>query len=74
MGQIQNVFLIVIPATILFAWIFFWFCERPFITRKPTTGLRQSSVEKSHEPISLLVNAIEPQVSAALNNRLTPEA
>ena len=32
--QIQNVFLITIPATILFAWVFFWFCERPFMIRK----------------------------------------
>jgi len=23
--------LVVILATILFAWIFFWFCERPYI-------------------------------------------
>ena len=34
LGQIQNVFLIVLPATILAAWTFFWFCERPFMTRK----------------------------------------
>jgi len=32
--QMQNVFLITIPATIVFAWMFFWFCERPFMKRK----------------------------------------
>ncbi len=32
--QMQNVFLITIPATIVFAWLFFWFCERPFMNRK----------------------------------------
>lgn len=31
--QIENVFLVTIPATILFAWVFFWFCEKPFMTR-----------------------------------------
>jgi peptidoglycan/LPS O-acetylase OafA/YrhL len=32
--QMQNVLLITIPATIVFAWLFFWFCERPFMNRK----------------------------------------
>ena len=33
--QVVNVFVIVVPATILFAWVFFWFCEKPFMVRKP---------------------------------------
>ena len=32
--QVQNVFLITVPATILFAWVFFWFCEKPFMVRR----------------------------------------
>jgi len=32
--QMQNVFLLTIPATIVSAWVFFWFCERPFMNRK----------------------------------------
>jgi len=32
--QIVNVALVVIPATIIFAFLFFWFCERPFMTRR----------------------------------------
>jgi len=32
---------LVIPATILFAWIFFWFCERPFMAK------RKANVEES---------------------------
>jgi len=24
----------VIPATILAAWVFFWFCERPFMVKR----------------------------------------
>src|ERR1041384_6068808 len=34
--QLVNVFVVVVPATIIFAWAFFWFCEKPFMTkRKP---------------------------------------
>lgn len=29
--QLLNVFAVVVPATLIFAWIFFWFCERPFM-------------------------------------------
>lgn len=32
--QIENVFLVVIPATIIFAWLFFWFCEKPFMVKR----------------------------------------
>lgn len=33
--QLANVFLVVVPAVILFAWVFFWFCEKPFMVRRP---------------------------------------
>ena len=29
--QMTNVFIAIVPATIFFAWVFFWFCERPFM-------------------------------------------
>lgn len=32
-SQVVNVFVVVIPATILFAWIYFWFCEKPFMVK-----------------------------------------
>lgn len=32
--QMANVFILVLPATILFAWLFFWFCEKPFMVRR----------------------------------------
>src|ERR1041385_1206728 len=32
--QLVNVVLIVIPATIVFAWAFFWFCEKPFMVKR----------------------------------------
>ena len=31
--QSMNVLLLTVPVTILFAWVFFWFCERPFMVR-----------------------------------------
>ena len=31
--QSVNVLLLTVPVTILFAWVFFWFCERPFMVR-----------------------------------------
>ena len=32
--QLANVFVVVLPATIIFAWVFFWFCEKPFMVRR----------------------------------------
>jgi peptidoglycan/LPS O-acetylase OafA/YrhL len=31
--QLANVFVVVLPATIIFAWLFFWFCEKPFMMK-----------------------------------------
>jgi peptidoglycan/LPS O-acetylase OafA/YrhL len=54
--QLENVFLVIVPATILFAWVFFWFCEKPFMVR------RASSPESAPEGWSPLP---ETQPSAA---------
>jgi peptidoglycan/LPS O-acetylase OafA/YrhL len=35
--QLVNVFLVIVPATIIFAWVFFWFCEKPFMVRRGMT-------------------------------------
>jgi peptidoglycan/LPS O-acetylase OafA/YrhL len=32
--QLANVVMVIVPATILFAWMFFWFCEKPFMVRR----------------------------------------
>jgi peptidoglycan/LPS O-acetylase OafA/YrhL len=67
LGPMQNVFILVIPATILFAWVFFWFCERPFMLRKALSdsttfgNLRQA---EDRPALSILDGSIEPQVSA----------
>jgi peptidoglycan/LPS O-acetylase OafA/YrhL len=49
--QVSNVFLVVVPAVILFAWVFFWFCEKPFMVRRAPSGKT--------------VPALTPQPSAA---------
>jgi len=60
--QIQNVFVITIPATILFAWVFFWFCERPFMIRKVTRVEHGPEPNReSHPTIPPLNVAIESQ-------------
>ena len=41
--QVTNVFLVVIPATIIFAWIFFWFCEKPFMVRRAPKAVEVST-------------------------------
>ena len=51
--QMQNVFLITIPATIVFAWLFFWFCERPFMSKKAAKRSQSEAPLKSDSEDSL---------------------
>ena len=37
--QVANVFIVTVPATLVAAWIFFWFCEKPFMTRRGPTAI-----------------------------------
>ena len=32
--QLANVVMVLVPATIVFAWLFFWFCEKPFMVKR----------------------------------------
>jgi peptidoglycan/LPS O-acetylase OafA/YrhL len=48
--QLANVFAVVVPAVILFAWVFFWFCEKPFMVKST--------------PANKAVPALTPQPSA----------
>jgi peptidoglycan/LPS O-acetylase OafA/YrhL len=48
LGQIPNVLLVIVPAVILFAWAFFWFCERPFM---PSRGdFKKISTQQPQSP------------------------
>ena len=42
--QSVNVLLLTVPVTILFAWVFFWFWERPFMVRRK----KETTDRKSH--------------------------
>ena len=42
--QLANVFVVVIPATILFAWVFFWFCEKPFMVSRRLTKMTSDRI------------------------------
>src|SRR5215510_4203343 len=33
--QLVNVMVVTIPAVIIFAWVYFWFCEKPFMVKRP---------------------------------------
>ena len=46
--QLGNVLLVVIPGTILFAWVFFWFCEKPFMARRTV----HETAQRSHPQIT----------------------
>jgi peptidoglycan/LPS O-acetylase OafA/YrhL len=46
--QILNVVLVVVPATILFAWVFFWFCEKPFMVRRAPKAMKVSTDYTDH--------------------------
>jgi len=41
--QSVNVLLLTVPVTILFAWVFFWFCERPFMVRRKAKSAETGS-------------------------------
>lgn len=48
--QLGNVFLVVVPATILFAWVFFWFCEKPFMARRAASTRAEKMPAWTTEP------------------------
>jgi len=31
--QLANALVVIVPAVIVFAWVFFWFCEKPFMVK-----------------------------------------
>ena len=68
MGQLANLFLIVIPAVILFAWVFFWVCERPFMrssTGRPDAISEPPQLSETSLPsLPMLDNSIEAPVGA----------
>ena len=39
-SQMGKVLVLVMPATIVAAWVFFWFCEKPFMAKRKTKQAR----------------------------------
>ena len=51
---ILNTLLIVVPATVAFAWLFFRFCERPYM-RKAVRKVQRADGSRAEEPASVFV-------------------
>ena len=51
--QLANTVLLTIPATILFAWIFFWFCERPYMRKTSRVRTKEITPITQLEPESV---------------------
>jgi peptidoglycan/LPS O-acetylase OafA/YrhL len=47
---LANTFFVVVPATIVFAWIFFWFCERPFMRKRAEVRKEEVAILKEEPP------------------------
>jgi peptidoglycan/LPS O-acetylase OafA/YrhL len=52
--QVVNVFIAIVPATIFFAWVFFWFFEKPFMTRR-AAGVTNAAAVNTTSTIPKLI-------------------
>ena len=43
--QLVNVFVFTVPATIMFAWAFFWFFEKPFMKNQASRGFSRMNAD-----------------------------
>ena len=48
--QLANVAVVLVPATIVFAWIFFWFCEKPFMVKRAPASAPEKLSAWSTQP------------------------
>jgi peptidoglycan/LPS O-acetylase OafA/YrhL len=58
-----NTLLIVTSATVLFAWLFFQFCEKPYMRKTAETDRRSKRQEQGEEVL------LEPPVPASSEYR-----
>jgi peptidoglycan/LPS O-acetylase OafA/YrhL len=61
--QLQNVVLVVIPATLVFAWLFFWFCERPFMVRKSAERVKPTDEHLSLGDLSEAIPLLDTRTA-----------
>jgi len=75
--QMWNVFLVVMPAMLVFAFVFFWFCEKPFMVRRgeseaaPTPRLASVLFKLTKEglPSRAFLTTVRTRLSAYLRRR-----
>ena len=62
---IANILVLTIPATIIFAWVFFWFCERPFMRKraiqKEDVAVQQEEPQKDRPQEITPITQLEPE-------------
>ncbi|MDQ2937607.1 MAG: acyltransferase [Acidobacteriota bacterium] len=61
---ILNTLLIVVPATVAFAWLFYRFCEKPYL-RKSVSRIRGTEEHRAEEPTPVFVRTIPPLADEA---------
>ncbi len=59
--QLANVFVVIVPATIFFAWLFFWFCEKPFMISVSRNRVR-TGLQDLHDYQDRHVNPVNPVI------------
>ena len=52
--RMLGTILVLIPATILYAWVFFWFCERPYMRKKSAEGRERATAVEDRTGITQL--------------------
>ncbi|HEV7744153.1 MAG TPA: acyltransferase [Pyrinomonadaceae bacterium] len=68
---VLNTFLIVIPATVGFAWLFYLFCEKPYMRSRSQKTFRSQNSEPSGRLSEL---SSQPTLNAATDLLLTPDS
>ncbi|HSE32173.1 MAG TPA: acyltransferase [Pyrinomonadaceae bacterium] len=62
---IANILVLTIPATIIFAWVFFWFCERPFMRKraiqKEDVAVQKEEPQKDRPQEITPITQLEPE-------------
>jgi peptidoglycan/LPS O-acetylase OafA/YrhL len=65
LAPILNTLLIIVPATVVFAWLFFWFCERPYMHKPAHVGGEPKESEKEFEESDRGVGFVNPTPTLA---------
>jgi peptidoglycan/LPS O-acetylase OafA/YrhL len=61
---ILNTLLIVVPATVAFAWLFYKFCEKPYM-RKVGSKPQRTEEQRAEEPVPVFVGNNPPLADEA---------